>query len=271
MQKIFNSRKLLLNGFFALLLGAFTLACDTNSKNQTSSSARNRSLNASANTNTRTGDPALPSGQTSGQTQSATTATLSSGGSDKDMERYASKEAKEAIAFMVRSDRLESVQNNAQLGFSFGVPKGFQEIAFTALPPKDIARKFNASSVSNISMTPLQAFSDGRNSFVVSSLSAPANLSKKEFLDLYETLNKNRFAPALLTITAFKNRDLEMTQLFIQESERGLFRIITKGKKANEYAQFDYTIQRTTANADMEKIESSIGSILRINENINNP
>jgi ABC-type oligopeptide transport system substrate-binding subunit len=70
MQEMFNSKKLLLNGFFALLLGAFALACDTNSKNQTSSSARNDSLNASANTNTRTGDPALSSGQTSGQTQS---------------------------------------------------------------------------------------------------------------------------------------------------------------------------------------------------------
>ena len=244
-----------------MIVSALLTACDTKPKPQ--SSKIQPSSESSPTTNND--KPNVTSGITSNQASDATTATLTGAG-DKDMERYASKEAKEAVAFMVSSDRLESVQNNTRLGFSFGVPKGFQEITFTALSPKDIAKKFNAASANNVSITPLQAFSDSQNSFVVSSVSAPSGLSKKEFLDLYEAMNKDRFAPALLTVTAFKNRDLEMTQFFIQESERGLFRILTKGKKTNEYAQFDYTVQRATVKADMDRIEPSIGSILRITE-----
>lgn len=193
-----------------------------------------------------------------------TTATVKANDKETRMERYVTKDAKNAIAFNVRGDKLEAVVNNPKLGISFGTPRNFQALPFSTLPTEDIARKFTEFTSPEMRITPLYAFSNGQNSMVVSQIKLLAGQSPTQFVDSYETLNKSRFAPANFTTTSFKNRDIPMVQFFIQEAESGLFRIIFPSTQKNLFLQFDYTARRTSIQADMERIDPSIGSILRI-------
>lgn len=184
------------------------------------------------------------------------------------MERYATKDARAPVAFHVAADKLERIINDTKLRLSFGIPRGFQPRAYATLPADDIARKFTDFVADSIRSQPVYTFGDERNSLVVSLLTVQKAMSYKEFLDAYELLNRARFAPAMLTVTSFRNKDIPMTQFFIQESEQGLFRIILPGTHAASYIQFDYTVRRVSIREDMERIEPSLGSITRLTANL---
>ncbi len=182
----------------------------------------------------------------------------------KGMERFATKEAKDPIAFDVRGDKLENIFNDTKLGITFGSPREFQAVSFSSILKNDIARQFTEFASARLSVKPLYAYSNGRNTMVVSQIQLLAGQTPQEFIDEYETLNKTRFAPATLTLTSFKNRDIPMTQFFVQESESGLFRVVFPAQEDNRYIQFDYTIRRISIQEDMQRIEPSLGSIMRI-------
>ncbi len=194
---------------------------------------------------------------------SVTSATIKSSEEGTGMEKYATKEAKEPVAFNVGTDKLQSIVNDARLQLSFGTPINFELRNFSTLPSNDIARKYTEISNSDFSVSPIHAFSDNKNSLVVSKISLKKPLSRKEFLDKYEIENKIHFAPATLTVTSFMNKDIPMTQFFIQQDESGIFRIVFPGSEKNTYIQFDYTTRRMSIQMDMEIIEPSIGSIMR--------
>jgi hypothetical protein len=180
------------------------------------------------------------------------------------MEKFATKEAKDPIAFDVRGDKLELIVNDSQHRISFGTPRTYETISYTVLSPSDISRKFTEFSSREITVTPIHAFGSKQNSLVVSLIKFTTNQTLEQYIDKYEALNKQRFASATFTTTAFKNRDIPMTQFFIQEAESGLFRIIFPASQKNQLLQFDYTIRRNSIQADIERIEPSIGSIGRI-------
>ena len=194
----------------------------------------------------------------------ATSATTKANEKGTGFERYVTKEAKNTLAFDVRGDKLDAVINNTKLGVSFGTPRNYQNLSFGALPVNDIARKFTEFTSPEISVTPLYTFGNGQNSMVVSQIKLLIGQTPEQFIDNYEAINKSRFAPANFITTSFKNRDIPMTQFFIQEAESGLFRIVFPTTRKNLFLQFDYTARKNSIQSDIESIDPSIGSITRI-------
>lgn len=208
----------------------------------------------------------------SSQIPSITSASVKANDADNGnsgMEKFATKEAKDPIAFDVRSDKLESITNDTEHGISFGSPRTYMAISYSTLPVGDISRKFTEYSSKELTVSPLHSFSNGQNSLVVSLVKFNTNQTLQQYIEKYEAVNKQRFTPATFTTTAFKNRDIPMTQFFIQEAESGLFRVIFPSSQKNQLFQFDYTIRRSSIQADMERIEPSIGSISRISSSVN--
>lgn len=228
------------------------------------------SCNKQSNTdNTKTTSVQFPQ-QTIGQNSpSVTSATIKKSESGTGLEKYATKEAKESVAFNVSSDKLEAIINDAKIQLSFGVPKEYQIRPYNTLPQNDIARKFTEFTNSEISSLPLYSFSNGVNSMVVSQIQTKKGMSLQEFINNYELLNRGKFVPATLSLASFKNKDIPMTQFTIQENESGLIRIIMPSLTSNKFFQFDYTIRRTSFQSDMERIEPSVGSIMRIGTTAN--
>jgi len=236
-----------------IFIGLTMVSCNQNQSEQTKSQSKNNSQTI--------------------QTKSVTSASVRANDTENGnsgMEKFATKEAKDPIAFDVRGDKLESITNDTERGISFGSPRTYRSIAYTALPIRDISRKFTEYTSKELTVLPLYSFSNGQNSLVVSLVKFSTSQTLQQYIENYEALNKQRFTPATFTTTAFKNRDIPMTQFFIQESESGLFRVIFPSSQKNQLLQFDYTIRRNSIQADMERIEPSIGSIVRISS-LTNP
>lgn len=225
--------------------------------------ACNNKNQSAQNTNSTTTTGGLQNTQVNSVTSASVKANDAAQG-NSGMEKFATKEAKDPIAFDVRGDKLESVVNDTQHNISFGAPRTYQTVSYSTLPADDISRKFTQFSSPEISISPVYSFSNGQNSLVVSLVKFPATQTIKQFVEKYEALNKQRFASAAFTTTAFKNRNIPMTQFFIQEAESGLFRIVFPSGQKNQMLQFDYTIRRNSIQTDMERIEPSIGSIIQI-------
>ncbi len=236
-----------------IFITAFTVAsCSScNNKNQT------------AQTNTTTTSGTQSGIQTPNVTSASVKANDAASGKSG-MEKFITKEAKDPIAFDVRGDKLESITNDTEQGISFGPPRTYEAIPYSTLPMNDISRKFTEYSSPEITISPLHSFSNGKNSLVVSLVKFNTTQTLEQYVEKYEALNKQRFTPATITTTSFKNREIPMTQFFIQEAENGIFRIVFPAAKKNQLLQFDYTIRRNSIQADMERIEPSIGSIVRI-------
>lgn len=236
-----------------IFITSFTIAaCSScNNKNQT------------AQTNTPTSGGVQSGIQTPNATSASVKANDATNGKSG-MEKFITKEAKDPIAFDVRGDKLESITNDTEQGISFGPPRTYQAIPYSTLPMNDISRKFTEYSSPEITISPLHSYSNGKNSLVVSLVKFSTAQTLEQYIEKYEALNKQRFTPATITTTSFKNREIPMTQFFIQESESGIFRIVFPATKKNQLLQFDYTIRRNSIQADMERIEPSIGSIVRL-------
>jgi hypothetical protein len=179
--------------------------------------------------------------------------------------QYANTKANQEIAFSVSSDKLERVINDTKRGLVFAPPRTFRVIPFGSIPFTDIAGKFTEFTVEDFSVVPLYTFSNGQNTMVVSEIRLGSNLATSPFqqqAQVYETLLRQRFAPASLTTISYKKGAIPMMQYFIQESESGLFRIIFPATVPGQLFQCDYTVRRRSIDADMERIEPSLGSFV---------
>jgi hypothetical protein len=174
------------------------------------------------------------------------------------------KNPQEQVAFEVSSDNIERFINDSQLGISFAPPRGFAPILYNGLAANDISTKFTKFTSPTMAIEPVYAFR-GRANMVVSKIDFSKSKSAyKPFLAKYETLVRERFAPANVITTTFMKGDVQMTQFFIQEADQGLFRVVFSSQEANKALQFDYTIKRQTVSDDMQAIEPSLGTITMI-------
>lgn len=205
------------------------------------------------NQDKRTLDPAL-------RNKLSTTATIE----QSPLNKGEQKNPQEQVAFEVSSDKIERFINDSQLGISFAPPRGFAAILYNGLAANDISTKFTKFSSPTMTIEPVYAFR-GRANMVVSKIDFSKSKSAyKPFLAKYESLIRERFAPATIITTVFMKGEIQITQFFIQEAERGLFRVVLQSQEANKALQFDYSIQRQTVSDDMQAIEPSLGTITMI-------
>lgn len=202
------------------------------------------------NQDKRTLDPAL-------RNKLSTTATIERNPLNKGEQ----KNPQEQVAFEVSSDKIERFVNDSQLGISFAPPRGFVPILYNGLAANDISTKFTKFSSSTMTVEPIYTFR-GRANMVISKIDfSKSKQTYKGFLAKYESLIRERFAPATITTTVFMKGEIQITQFFIQEANQGLFRVVFSSQEANKALQFDYSIQRQTVSDDMQAIEPSLGTI----------
>ena len=201
--------------------------------------------------------------QSEQQQRSGTTATVQ----NDPMSRFEKKNTDEQVAFSVSGDQIEKFINDSELGISFAPPRGYAPILYNALP-SDISTKFTIFNNSDANVTPKYSFRKQEN-LVVSVIDfKKSGVSYEKFLGKYEALLQERFVPATITRTFFMKGTIKITQFFIQETERGLFRIVFPSQVQGKALQFDFSLRRQTAQDNMQAIEPSIGTITYIPINV---
>jgi hypothetical protein len=180
------------------------------------------------------------------------------------LSRFEQKNTREQVAFSVSADQIEAFINDSERGISFAPPRGFFPTTYNLLPSTDISTKFTKVSTPEYSVEPLYTFRKQENVVVASIDFGKSEQTYDTFLTKYENTIRERFIPANITKTFFMKGTIKITQFFIQEAERGMFRVIFPSQIEGKAFQFDYSIRRQTAQDNMQAIEPSIGTITYI-------
>ncbi len=181
----------------------------------------------------------------------------------KEPEKFTTLDSKEQLSFTVNPDQLSTPISDTKHGIKFAAPRDYKRLPQSAVNTSALAGGLSMPSSSGIQVTPLYAFNNEftQNACLVSRVTFPTKDGDfKTQIQKYERLLKEKFKPLPVSTVSFVKDNIKMVQFLVQEEEKGIMRIVFAGANKTMF-QFDYTLQRKTAKADLKMIESSIGSI----------
>lgn len=180
-------------------------------------------------------------------------------------EQYKTLDPKSTASFEVNPDELSAAVTDSAAGLKFSPPKDFQRLQTAAIETSVLYGALSLPPQTGIRTTPMYGFNNEKtqNALLVSRvLFAAKDTGFKQQIAKYERVLKEKFNPIPVSTASFLKDSVAMVQFFMQDEDRGIMRIVFAADKRS-FFQFDYTIQRRSMKADLDVMESSIGSIIR--------
>lgn len=181
-------------------------------------------------------------------------------------EQYKTLDPQSSASFEVNPAELSAAIADSTIGLRFAPPKDYQRLSTSSIQSSVLYGALSLPPQTGIRTTPLYGFNNDKtqNALLVSRVVfAAKDTGFKQQVAKYEKVLKEKFDPTPVSVTSFFKDSIPMIQFFMQDEDRGIMRIVFAADKRS-FFQFDYTIQRRTAKTDLDVMESSIGSIIRL-------
>ncbi|MFC2088205.1 hypothetical protein ACFLSX_01260 [Calditrichota bacterium] len=185
---------------------------------------------------------------------------LSSCGNDR-------KEEHADVIFNIDSTLLGPRYENLQLKFAFYPPKDCHPLSDGLLIKIRTRLDSIAESSDSIRFQLIQIFVDSTNQFSCSVsriIHTISDSNSKDSTSNYLRFLKDKFATATIQKGTYKLNDFEINQYLLITEQKVIFKL-TFASPGNKIIQLDYAIARSIYPDFIRHIESSIGSISKLN------